>query len=768
MQIGILRRGGAGAAGVGHKAEGERAAGRVVVGQRQLVGELALHAQDEIDQLGFVGQQADHRQARRLSGRAGLHRAGRLVDVERHRYRVTVGHTVLDRQVHQIAQIDDIRDGLELPLNLIFLVADALGRKGVLGSDDRAALGSRKRRVGEGHRLLVGVAQRQHAHLEGERDLGVGGERTLPVHHLLRRIRDRVGLDVERGQQRRRAAGRAGDVHIVHAAAVDGGVDDERVGQRIADLCLDGLRAAIVAQANLVSHIVDPLGRFGRGDHALLQFERAVLPGRRRRLEDVFGLTKEIAVWIGGRVRAAAVGQGAGWLHSRRLAEGEAQPVLCARRAIEHLLGVNGEVKRAARRHCRHVHDVVLHDPLVARLCRAGLVGLAGADVLPVAVAVAVEPDVENHEIARGAGRLADAHVQRRAPAVEELDLAVAPAVVAAIVVGHVADRTARRAQDVVRAVLVQPDVGVRLTREEIAQPAFHALVGVARAGGLSGSRPFPHGGEAARHAGIGAVDDAVVVAAVRRITKIGPRAVIDLDGVVDDQPRGDGAVARVGAHTTGSRCHTAQRDTKVVLRPGQPSLEQRLDGPVDVANGRRILDRAGPRHCRLGVPRGGGLAPRAVDPPHLDVERIGGGVDVEAELRRVDRGAGRQRREIEAHEIPIEITARPRIQHEVGRAAAGEGRRALDDADILDGFDFHRHGDGHGGRRGQRSGAGREDCGQQRAGHDEQGDKVSRGKGAVRHGYPPETHHWQSRRTGKAGRGVIVAAQRRRSVTQT
>ncbi len=63
VQVGVLLRIGARAAGIGHEAEGQRAAGRVVVGQREFVRKLALHAQDEVDQLGFVGQQADDSQA---------------------------------------------------------------------------------------------------------------------------------------------------------------------------------------------------------------------------------------------------------------------------------------------------------------------------------------------------------------------------------------------------------------------------------------------------------------------------------------------------------------------------------------------------------------------------------------------------------------------------------------------------------------------------------------------------------------------------------
>src|SRR5690606_19421654 len=260
------------------------------------------------------------------------------------------------------------------------------------------------------------------------------------------------------GLERGGATGGAGHIHKDGGAVV---VEVEqhmqRVGQLVTDLGLNGLAATVVAQANLVGHRAGKVYGILSAQHALLQDQLPILAGRRRSLEDVFGFAKTIATRRSAGVRTAAIGiVVAARLHGARLAQRKAHPVGLPRRAVEHALGVDLEVEETAGGNGRHIHNIVLHNPFVARLSRAAIRRLAGRNVGPVAIAVAVEPDIQVHAVAGGRGRVGNTHRQRLLATVEELDAAVAPAVVASIVVGHVAHGAGRGvAQNVVGAVLI-------------------------------------------------------------------------------------------------------------------------------------------------------------------------------------------------------------------------------------------------------------------------------------------------------------------------
>ena len=317
-------------------------------------------------------------------------------------------------QVAQIIPVGRVVNGRQFNIHIALIIADTFGGEGIRRCHGGAALGFGVGCVGKGHRLLVGLAEGDHAHLEGELDFGIGRQRTLPLHHLLRRCAATGRDHFQLGLQGASAAGWTLDDNILDSAAVDGRIDNQWIGQHVAHTYLHRLSAAILAQADLIGDIVDPFHWFTICDDLLQDFQCTGGCRRGRALQDIFGFTmlENLEGWV-FRMRATTIGQGcaAGWLHRRRFAQGKAHPMATDAAAVEDFFGGNRKVEGAAGGNGRHVDDVVLHNPFIAGLGRLIFIPLALTEVGPVTIAIAVKPDIEVHAVERGIGRLTDAHL---------------------------------------------------------------------------------------------------------------------------------------------------------------------------------------------------------------------------------------------------------------------------------------------------------------------------------------------------------------------
>ena len=223
-----------------------------------------------------------------------------------------------------------------------------------------------------------------------------------------------------------------------------------------------------------------------------------------------------------GEVRPAPVVLEGGQFLHRLFAEGETYPRRGCGVIVHHFHCGHGNVCPTGNDGC--VDDKILHNPFVrvVGIGRVWVCLLTHFALAPIAAAVAVKVDVQKHPTA-GCGRVArDTHNQRCLFAVHKAGiLAVTPAVVEFVSVGGVGIGPV--VQNVGGGVHIRQQIRVLLRADPIPQPGGVG-VGVHRPAGLARGCAFPHAGEAAigRHSRVGHVRHPVMVAAVRRIAKIG------------------------------------------------------------------------------------------------------------------------------------------------------------------------------------------------------------------------------------------------------
>ena len=345
-------------------------------------------------------------------------------------------------------------------------------------------------------------------------------------------------------------------------------------------------------------------------------------------------------------------------LHGKFLAQRKTHPVWQSGCTIKNLLSVDGKVERTTRGNRRHVDDVILYDPFIAGLRWLIFACLALAQIGPVAIAVAIEPDVKVHRVARRRQCFADAHVKRLALAIEELDRAIAPAVVPAIIVGYVTDYTSGVAQNVVGTILIRAQISLRFAGEEVTQPAFHALVVMARPRRLAGWH-ITHRGELSQHTTncIGRIILAVVIATVWRIAQIRARAFIGWDGVSNDE---FGHLVDIGLCRKEALQWTIATQRKAIIGGGisLPLGNERRNIPTDHARGVAYrLNWAAKSAGRFRVPGYGVFIPGAFIAPQFNIGgRCVSAGKVELQFGAVDRGVNRQRHQIKLDEGQVTI----------------------------------------------------------------------------------------------------------------
>ena len=312
---------------------------------------------------------------------------------------------------------------------------------------------------------------------------------------------------------------------------------------------------------------------------------------------------------------------------------------------------------------------------------------MALAKVGPITVAVAIEPDVEIHAVEGGVGGLAHAHSELGAFTVEKAQVAVAPAIIAAVVVGHIGGGPGHTiAQNVIaRCVLVRPLVSFGFTGEKVAQPGLHGLVVMAWPSSLIDCH-IAHRRELAEDAArVSGVVNAVMVGAVRRIAQIGAGlAIIGGQGVVDNQ-LGTTISRFAGLFGMGRLEHTPiapQGQAVIDLCARMPALDKGRNIPVDkgtvgFAGAGDRLELAAPGITHWGRASQRRLIPEAINPANFHF--VGTGVDagkVEAQTGRVDRCIHRQHREIKLEQAEMHIgmtdPEEARFEGRFGRAPLG------------------------------------------------------------------------------------------------
>ena len=143
--------------------------------------------------------------------------------------------------------------------------------------------------------------------------------------------------------------------------------------------------------------------------------------------------------------------------------------------------GANGDIDKAGRRDGRRVDPPVLDDPFKG----AAIDLRARTDIFPVAITVAVKPDIEVEALHRRRDqRTGDAYFQHRFAAVDEGRVGIEPAIIGLVLVGDIGRAVVK---NIGHAVVIGQEIGVFFTGHPVAQPVLVGL-GVVWAAGI-GSR---------------------------------------------------------------------------------------------------------------------------------------------------------------------------------------------------------------------------------------------------------------------------------------